>query len=147
MLKSITLCTIQIGDIISLYQLGTVDLKWQSNFGKLFKDTLSETVSLQVSNIARGHALEFSVKSTIPVSRVKVAVHTYATGLFKIENYSEFDVSLSIHYYKNIYFGTGSVILYIWPFWGRYIRQSCGNCLIIVYHLQTQMWLNLALEP
>jgi hypothetical protein len=64
----------------------------------------------------RGHALEFSVKLTIPVSRVKVAVHTYATGLFKMENYSEFDVSLSIHYYKNIYFGTGSVILYIWPF-------------------------------
>jgi hypothetical protein len=30
--------------------------------------------------------LEFSVKLTIPVSHVKVAVHTYATGLFKIEN-------------------------------------------------------------
>ena len=30
MLKSIALCTIQIADIISLYQLGTVDLKRQS---------------------------------------------------------------------------------------------------------------------
>jgi len=30
MLKRIALCTIQISDVISLYQLGTVDLKWQS---------------------------------------------------------------------------------------------------------------------
>ena len=48
MLKRITLCTIQIGDIMSLYQLGTVDLKWQSNFVKLFKDTynlLSQTIT------------------------------------------------------------------------------------------------------
>ena len=54
MLKSITLCTIQIGDIMSLYQLGTVDLKWQSNFGKLFKDTynlLSQTITLPKSEM------------------------------------------------------------------------------------------------
>ena len=56
MLKSITLCTIQIGDIISLYQLGTVDLKWLSNFGKLFKDTynlLSQTITLKSEMKAR----------------------------------------------------------------------------------------------
>ena len=61
----------------------------------------------------KGHALGFSVKSTVPVSRVKVAVHTKefrATSWFKITNNIKFHVSLTIPYYKNIYSGTGSCI-------------------------------------
>jgi hypothetical protein len=34
----------------------------------------------------------------------------HTTSLFKIANYIEFHVPLGIHYYKNIYSGTGSGI-------------------------------------
>jgi hypothetical protein len=64
----------------------------------------------------RGHALGFSVKSTVPVSRVKVAVHAKGIAChrlvqkIKITNYIKFHVSLTIPYYKNIYSSTGSGI-------------------------------------
>ena len=83
----------------------------------------------------RGHALGFSVKSTIPVSRVKVAVHTQkefrATGWFKITNFIKFHVSLTIPYYKNIHFGTGSCIpLYLGFFEADKVVETVSDLLL-----------------
>ena len=77
--------------------------------------------------------LKVSVKSTIPVSCVKVAVHTKgicATGWFKITNCTKFCVSLSINslLQKFVFWYRLWCAFISGPFWSRFIRQSCGNC-------------------
>ena len=58
-----------------------------------------------------GHTLGFLAKSTcVPCESGCAPAGNLKPHLFKIANYIEFHVSLSIDYYKNIYSGTGSGI-------------------------------------